>query len=76
MRLEKLAFLKKIVEEYKINPPSSEFEQKAVTLLREKIAEETNLQYVAPETFSKVDQVAKNFKSDMKKLWTTKVCIL
>ena len=76
MRVEKLAILKKLVEECKIKPPSSEFEQKVVTLLREKIAEETNLQYVAPETFAKVDQVAKNFKSDMKKLWSTKVCIL
>ena len=34
------------------------------------LAEVVDLKFVAPETFAKVSQVAKNFKSDLKKLWT------
>ena len=75
MRVEKLAILKKIVEEHNIKPTSSEFEQKVESVLREKIAEEINLHYVAPQTFENIANVAKYFKSDMKILWTSsKVC--
>ena len=76
MKVEKLAVLKQIVEEHKINPPNSQFEEKVVSVFREKIAQEINLDYVAPETFAKVNQVASNFTSDMKKLWRSpKVCM-
>ena len=76
MRIDKITVLKEIVELHKINPPSPDFENKVVSVLREKIAQETNLDYVAPETFAKVDQVASNFTSDMKKLWRSpKVCV-
>ena len=77
MRVEKLAIFKTIIEEYKINPPSSEFEDKVYSVLREKIAQETNLQYVAPQTFEYVANLAKHFKSEMLILWRSpKVCTL
>ena len=75
MRVEKLAILKNIVEEHNLKPTSSEFEQKVESVLREKIGQETNLHYVAPQTFEYVGNLAKYFKSDMKILWTSsKVC--
>ena len=76
MRLEKLAILKKIVEEHKIKPTSSEFEKTVVSFLKEKIAQETDIKYVSDETFTRVEQAAKHFQSDMKILWTSKkVCV-
>ena len=75
MRVEKLVILKKIVEEHNVKPTSSEFEQKVESVLREKIAQETNLHYVAPQTFEYVANLAKHFKSEMLKLWRSpKVC--
>lgn len=55
-----------------IKPTNPEFEKSVVSLLKEKIGLEFHLDYVSPETLAKVDQQAKDFKHEMKKLWSSK----
>ena len=69
MRLQKLILFQKLLDRG-IKPTSEEFEKNVVSLLHEKIVESVDFNHVSPDTLAKVDQVAKNFKSDMKKLWT------
>ena len=68
VRLEKLPLFEKLFE-LGIKPISDNFEETLVSLIKEKIAAKVDLNYVSPDTFAKVDQIAKNFKTITKKDW-------
>ena len=55
-----------------IKPTNPDFEKSVVSLLKEKIALEIELIHVSPETNAKAEQQARDFKHEMKKLWTSK----
>ena len=68
MRVNKLYIFKKLLDQ-NIKPPSSEFESKVVSELKNEISKKVDLQYLAPQSFEKVDNLAKHFKSEMLILW-------
>ena len=74
MHFDKLLLFQKLLEKgiKPTGPTSIDFEATVVSILHEKIREEVDLHLVAPETFAVVDRFAKNFKSEMKKLYTRK----
>ena len=47
----------------------TEFESKVVSELKNEISKKVDLQYLAPQSFEKVDNLAKHFKSEMLILW-------
>ena len=69
MKIEKLKVYLKL-EEQGLKCTSEDFVPNMESYLKNCLAEVVDLKFVAPETFAKVSQVAKNFKSDLKKLWT------
>ena len=71
IRVSKLEVFKKIVSENKITPSSSAFEENVIALLKEKISEKTDLNYVDSDTFSNIARDANIFKSKMKKLYAS-----
>ena len=74
MHFDKLLLFQKLLEKgiKPTGPTSTDFEATVVSILHEKIREEVDLHLVAPETFAVVDRFAKNFKSEMKILYTRK----
>ena len=74
MHFDKLLLFQKLLEKgiKPTGPTSIDFEATVVSILHEKIREEVDLHLVAPETFAVVDRFAKNFKSEMKILYTRK----
>ena len=68
MKIEKLKVYLNL-EEQGLKCTSEEFVPRMVSHLKECMAKIVDLNFVAPSTFEKIDQVAKNFKSDLYKLW-------
>lgn len=76
MRLLKKDIFQKIVIDQKVTPSSPEFEKSVVALLKNEIAKEHNLHRVSSDTFSKIADDAKKFKSKLKLLFQKpKVCM-
>ena len=71
VRLEKLPLFQKLFDQG-IKPNSENFIKVLVSMIKEKIAAKVDIKYVSEETFAKVDQIAKNFKTITKGDWTTK----
>ena len=69
MRLLKKDIFQKIVIDQKVTPSSPEFEKSVVTLLKNEIAKECNLHRVSADTFTKIADDAKKFKSKLKLLF-------
>ena len=71
IEIQKLDIFRKIVTEKKITPSSPKFEESVVALIKEKIAEKTDLNYVDSDLFSKIDRDVRLFKSKMKTLYSS-----
>ena len=76
IQVQKRDIFHQVVTEKKITPSSPEFEKNVVALLKEKVAENTDLNYVDSDVFSKIDEDVRIFKTKMKTLYSsTKVLI-
>ena len=77
IQVQKRDIFHKVVTEKKITPSSPEFEKNVVALLKEKVAENTDLNYVDSDVFSKIDEDVRIFKTKMKTLYSSsKVLVL
>ena len=71
IRIQKLEIFKKVVSENKITPSSAAFEENVITLLKQKVAEKTDLDYVDSDVFSKIEEDVRIFKVKMKTLYSS-----
>ena len=70
IRVEKLLLFDKLINQG-IKPNSEKFQACVISLLKDKIAEEIDLKFVGPDTFTKVETDAQKWSSLMRIQYTT-----
>ena len=71
MRFEKLPLFNKLVAK-NILPTSPFFQSSALSEIENSVLQEVEREYLAPETFAKIKQAAKNFKYSILSIWKNK----
>ena len=71
MRFEKLPLFNKLVAK-NILPTSPFFQSSALSEIENSVLQEVDREYLAPETFAKIKQAAKNFKYSILSIWKNK----
>ena len=72
MLIKKLDLLNQLLENG-VKPTHHDYESIVASLLKEKIYQEVDRNYVSSSTYETVDQKAHNFRNDMKSIWIKKV---